>query len=144
MIRRSARRAIALLALLALLAAPVMAGEDKDAIGVELNRLEDHDDSCRAYLVFRNPGAQSYVGFKLDLVVFDRAGIVAQRLAVEAAPLRPAKTEVKVFDIPQTRCATIGSILVNDVLACRDPEGEIAGCVERLTASSKLEVSLIK
>jgi len=132
------------MAVLALLAAPVAAAEDKGTIGIELNRLEDRDNSCRAYLVFRNPGMRSYIGFKLDLVVFDRAGIVAQRLAVEAAPLRPAKTEVKIFDIPQTACGKIGSILVNDVLACRDAEGEIAGCVEWVTTSSKLEISLMK
>ncbi|HKM74345.1 MAG TPA: Tat pathway signal sequence domain protein, partial [Stellaceae bacterium] len=60
------------------------------------------------------------------------------------APLRPAKTSVKVFDISETPCSTIGSILVNDVIHCRDKSGDIAGCVDRLSTSSKLAVSLLK
>jgi hypothetical protein len=113
-------------------------------VAIELNRLEPHDGNCRAYLVFRNPGALAYSGFKLDLVVFDRNGIIAQRLAVEAAPLHADKIEVKIFDIPQLACAKIGSILVNDVLGCRDAEGAVADCVSRISTSSKLDVSLMK
>ena len=66
------------------------------------------------------------------------------RLAVDVAPVRPAKTTVKVFDIAQTACDAIGSILVNDVIRCRDKTGDVAGCVDRLTTSSKLAVSLLK
>src|ERR1700728_3308044 len=132
------------LALLVLLATRAAAADNGGAIGVELNRLEEHDGSCRAWLVFRNPGVQSFSSFKVDFVVFDRAGIIAQRLAVEAAPLSAAKTEVKIFDIPQTACGKIGSVLVNDVLARRDSTGAVADCIARLTTSSKLDVSLNK
>jgi hypothetical protein len=67
-----------------------------------------------------------------------------RRLAVDVAPLRPAKTSVKVFDISEAACAAIGSILVNDVIHCRDKSGDIAGCVDWLSTSSKLAVSLLK
>ena len=67
-----------------------------------------------------------------------------RRLAVEAAPLRPAKTTVKVFDIAETTCGAIGSILVNDIIHCRNPSGDVAGCIDRLSTSSKLAVSLLK
>ena len=113
-------------------------------IGVELNRLEDQGGNCRAYLVITNPGPAEFSGFALDLVVFDRGGTIMRRLAVDLAPLRAAKTTVKVFDISETACGTIGSILVNDVIHCRDASGDIAGCVDRLSTSSKLAVSLLK
>ena len=61
-----------------------------------------------------------------------------------ALACRPAKTTVKVFDIAETACGAIGSILVNDVLHCRDKSGDVAGCVDRLSTSSKLAVSLLK
>ena len=67
-----------------------------------------------------------------------------RRLAVDLAPLRATKTTVKVFDISETACGAIGSILVNDVIHCRDASGDIAGCVDRLSTSSKLAVSLLK
>ena len=78
------------------------------------------------------------------LVIFDRGGTIMHRLAVDVAPVRPAKTMVKVFDIPETACSAIGSILVNDVVHCRDASGDVAGCVDRLSVSSKLAVSLLK
>jgi hypothetical protein len=118
--------------------------EAPSSIGVELNRLEDQAGNCRAYLVISNPGSDEFTGFALDLVVFDRGGTIMRRLAVDVAPLRPAKTNVKVFDISETPCSAIGSILVNDVIHCHDKSGDIAGCVDRLSTSSKLAVSLLK
>ena len=144
---RAARRTryVAFLAGCALFCWPTSAGaEAPSTIGVELNRLEDQGGNCRAYLVITNPGSAEFSGFALDLVVFDRGGTIMHRLAVDLAPLRPAKTSVKVFDIAETACSAIGSILVNDVIRCRDKSGDVAGCVDRLTTSSKLAVSLMK
>ena len=109
-----------LLLFLALSPRPLAATE---GIGIELNRLEEQGSNCRAYLVITNPGELAFSGFKLDLVIFDRSGTIARRLAVDLAPLRPAKTTVKVFDLVDTACPAIGSILVNDVLDCRDASG---------------------
>jgi len=129
----------------ALLCWPAPSGaEPPTTIGVELNRLEDQGGNCRAYLVIANPGSAEFSGFALDLVVFDRGGTIMRRLAANVAPLRPAKTMVKVFDISETTCAAIGSILVNDVIHCRDASGDVEGCVDRLSTSSKLAVSLSK
>jgi len=63
------------------------------------------------------------------------------RLAVHMAPVRPAKTSVKVFGIAEAACGTIGSILV---IHCDHTSGDIAGCVDRLSTCSKLAVSLSK
>ena len=120
------------------------AAEAPTTIGVELNRLEDQAGSCRAYVVVRNPGTADFSGFALDLAVFDRGGTIMRRLAIDVAPVRPAKTSVKVFDIPETTCNAIGSILVNDVIHCRDASGDVTGCIDRLSTSSKLAVSLMK
>lgn len=118
--------------------------ESPKSIGLELNKLEQQGGNCRAYLVIGNPGTDAFTGFTLDLIVFDRSGTISRRLAVELAPLHPAKTIVKVFDIPQTPCGGIGSILVNDVIHCRDANGDVAGCIDRVTTSSKLQVKLSK
>ena len=118
--------------------------EPTKSIGLEINRLEEAGTGCRVYLVIANPGPAAFSGFTLDLVLFDRGGTIMRRLAVDIAPVRPEKTMVKVFDIAQTLCSAIGSILVNDVLHCRDASGEVAGCVDRVTTSSKLPVHLSK
>jgi hypothetical protein len=118
--------------------------EPPKSLGLELNKLEQQGGNCRAYLVIANPGAAAFSGFSLDLVLFDRSGTITRRLAVDIAPVRPEKTMVKVFDIPETACGAIGSILVNDVLHCRDASGDVAGCVDRVKTASKLPVTLSK
>ncbi|MGH7093575.1 MAG: Tat pathway signal sequence domain protein [Stellaceae bacterium] len=113
-------------------------------IGIQLNRLDDHGGSCRASFVITNPGPQAFTGFRLDLVMFDKGGTITRRLAVDIAPLLADKTSVKIFDIPQLPCAGIGSMLINDVLDCRDAKGPVADCVGRVTPTSKLPVKLMK
>jgi hypothetical protein len=113
-------------------------------IGVELNRLEDQGGNCRAYLVVTNPGSAEFSSFSLDLILFDHGGTIMRRLAVDLAPVRATKTTVKIFDISETACGAIGSILVNDVIHCRDASGDVAGCIDRVSTSSKLTVSLLK
>jgi hypothetical protein len=120
---------------------PLAAGQ---GIGIELNRLEAQGTSCRAYLVITNPGETAFSGFKLDLVIFDRSATIVRRVAVDLAPLRAAKTSVKVFDIVDMDCGAIGSLLINDVLDCRDASGAAADCVQQVTTSSKLAVPLSK
>ncbi len=120
------------------------AGAPPGMVTVELNRLDDQSGGCRASFVIANPGAEAYAGFRLDLVIFDRGGTIARRLAADVAPLRAEKTTVKIFDIPETPCAGIGSILINDVLDCRDGGGLVADCVARVGTLSKLPVALIK
>jgi len=57
---------------------------------------------------------------------------------------RLAKTSFEVFDITVTMCGAIGSILINDVIHCRDKSGAIAGCIDPLSTSAKLAVSFLK
>ena len=115
-----------------------------EPVAIELNRLDDQGPSCRASFVITNPGPDAFSGFKLDLAVFDRGGTIARRLAADIAPLRAEKTSVKIFDIPDTSCAAIGSILINDVLDCRAGDSAVADCVGRIAVTSKLPVKLLK
>lgn len=113
-------------------------------VGVELNKLEDQDKGCRAYFVFDNPTATSFESFKLDLVMFGSEGVIQRRLAVEAAPLRAEKKTVKLFDIAGMPCASISSVLLNDVLTCRDRSGEQQDCIARVAVGSRVSATLVK
>jgi hypothetical protein len=113
-------------------------------IGIELNRIDEQGPSCRASFVIANPGPETFTSFKLDLVVFDKGGTITKRLAADVAPLRADKETVKIFDIPDTPCPGIGSILINDVLDCRAGEKPAADCVGLIATSSKLAIKLLK
>ena len=130
---------------LALLGSPIgAAAAEEGGLRVELNRLEPLDDACRVYLVLANGTAEAFDAFKLDLVLFDTDGVIARRLAVEAAPLRAQKTSVKLFDLDALPCDRIGTVLLNDVLACSGTSGPVADCVARIETASRASAQLVK
>ncbi len=124
-----------------------LAGESAWAepkLGMELNKLESRDSSCRAYLVFDNGLEQAYTKLKLDLILFDREGVITKRVALDAAPVKAQKMVVKVFDISDVQCGAIGRILINEVLACATQQGEAQDCLTRIEPRSRASAELVK
>jgi hypothetical protein len=132
-----------LIALWALVPATVLA-ETNGALAIQLNKLEADGDTCRAYIVLENRSDLSLEALRLDLVMFDVDGVIARRLAVDAAPLAAGRTSVRVFGISGLACDNIGRVLLNDVLACADAEGERADCMDRIAPESIAGVPFIK
>ena len=120
-----------------LLASLASANAGAATIDVELNKLETSQKACRAYLVLRNHTGAAFSSLKLDLVMFDREGIVAKRLAVEAGPLPVSKTSLKVFDMSDMTCESVGRVLLNDVLNCIDDDGPRETCLELLRPTAR-------
>lgn len=117
---------------------------DADRLSIQLNKLEPEADTCRAYIVLENGGGITFEALRLDLVLFDTNGVIARRLAVDAAPLPAGKTSVRVFGIPNLACSDIGRVLLNDVLACQDTSGERTDCMQHITPQSIAGVPFIK
>jgi len=114
------------------------------SIAIELNRLEERGSDCRAYLVSHNKGQAAHDAFKLDLVVFDKGGVIARRLAVDVGPLRGEKRSVKVFDLGGLACKDISQILVNDVIECGVAKGREGECVGMFEVQSRAAAQLTK
>lgn len=113
------------------------AAPDSTKVTLELNKLEPVNGNCRAYMVFANPTETAFTAFKLDLLVFDVDGVIQKRLAVDAAPLRAAKTSVKLFDITGVTCDRIDRLLLNDFYDCGDASGRLTGCLDRVVTSTR-------
>lgn len=124
--------------------AGAVAAAEPPSIRLELNRLETVEAGCRVYLVVGNDGAQPLQSLKLDLVLFGSDGVIDRRLALEAGPLRPAKTTVKLFDVTELPCQGLGSILVNDVLACREAAGADLDCFPGLRVATRTSAGFTK
>jgi hypothetical protein len=131
-------------------AAPSVATAAQDAaapgpvkLSLQLNKLEPHDQSCRAYMVITNKTDTPYDSFKLDLIEFGTDGIIGHRFAIDLGPIRANKEMVKLFDI-QTPCDQIGSFLVNDVLECKTASGPAKDCLSGLALSSRAKAQLTK
>lgn len=115
-----------------------------ERLGLELNKLEPRDGACRAYIVIENGTPTAFESLKLDLVMFDREGIVAERLALEVAPLPAGKTSLTVFDVAGLACGQVGRVLLNEVLACDDGTGARDGCMDFVETSARGGLEFIK
>jgi hypothetical protein len=141
--RKSAATCL-LAAALSATSASVLSAAESAPVAIELNKLEPQGKSCRAYVVIDNPSDTAFQTLKLDLVFFQTDGTIGRRLAFDLAPLRPVKKTVKTFDLEGVGCETIGSVLVNDVLDCRDAAGPVPACLDRLKFSSRAAATLGK
>ena len=135
------RRSLAFLlaATLATAAGPAFAqSSSAGTFSLELNRLDAVADDCRVTLVEKNGTQSAFTALKLDLVVFDAAGIVTKRVGVDAGPLKAGRTVVKTFDLKGLACNGVGRLLINDVLAC-EAEGIAAdACLDLVEPRSRV------
>ena len=132
-------RAVLALALF-LLAAPLSA-QDSGQLKLELNRLQPQPEACRTYLLFANELGDGFNKLVLDLVFFDKDGIIARRSLVDAAPLPAAKTVVKIFDVANVDCANLGKVLLNAVQECETDGAKIEDCLSVVSLSSRADVT---
>lgn len=141
---RAMRRWIAAVAIAAATLPGHVALAADGKVGVELNKVEDQSGGCRLYFVLDNGLPAAFDVYKLDLVMFGTDGVIARRLAVEVGPLRPTKTSVKLFDVAGLACTGIGTVLVNDVLACKSGADERPNCIDQVTVASRAKIALTK
>lgn len=126
---------------------PVSAADDasKGQLQIELNKLEDADGGqCRVYLLLRNKTGHRFSQLQLDLVSLDKGGIIAGRLAVDVGPFNAGKVSVRLFDMPSLKCESIGTLLLNDVLACQaegaEPALDAQSCLALIEPGSRTDV----
>jgi hypothetical protein len=106
-----------------------------EGLSFDLNKLEPQAGNCRVTFVVANGRPLAVEALKADLVIFGSDGVVARRLAVNLGPIAAMKTVVRVFEIPALGCDAVGSVLVNDLPACRFT-GEETGPADCLSATT--------
>ena len=112
---------------------------------IEVNKFEEIEGGgCRAFFLFRNGTPTSFEGFEMSLAIFDKAGVIDRLLSIDAAPLPVARTTLKLFEIPQIACASIGQILLHDVPICKPQNAEATDCYPLIDLASKTPAALVK
>ena len=115
-------------------------------LSIDLNKLETQSGNCRLTMVVVNGRTAAAQSLRADLVMFGPDGVVAKRLAVDLGPVPANKTIVKAFDVAGLACDGIGSILLNDVPACRFAGGALPGpaCLAGIAVSSHAPIRFFK
>lgn len=132
------------IALSLLVGASAAATAETPAIGVELNKLEQQDKGCRAYMVVTNKATSGYETLKLDLIMFQTDGVIGRRFTIDLGPIRPDKKVVKLFTLEGTPCDGVGSLLINDIVECKTDTGAADNCLAAMTLTSITKVQLTK
>jgi hypothetical protein len=127
---------------LAALAQPLVAAEAE--LLIELNKLEDTEQGCRSLFLFDNATGHELNRFRVDLILFDQDGVYAKQLLLDMAPLYEDKKVLASFLLAEEPCASIGSILVNDLPWCENGSGAELDCVPLLKVESRTDVPLEK
>jgi hypothetical protein len=127
---------------LATFAQPAVAAEAE--LLIELNKLEDTEQGCRSLFLFDNATGHELNRFRVDLILFDQDGVYTRQLLLDMAPLSEDKKVLTSFLLGEQPCASIGSILVNDLPMCENGAGAELDCVPLLKVGSRTGVPLEK
>jgi hypothetical protein len=93
------------------------------SITIELNKLEPAANACRGYFVVENRLPDTVKELRLDIFLFDRAGVILRRVGLPFADVRSQRMKIVLFDLADLNCNEIGRLVVNDVLACTSANG---------------------
>ena len=133
-------RALGAAAVAALALAPVPAAAQSGNFGLELNNLEDIDGGCRLTFLANNATGVALEQTSYEVVVFDAAGTVSQRLILEFGRLPEDKTKVVQFLLDRS-CDQISRLLLNDVEECIGADGSaVPYCLDALVTTSRVDV----
>jgi hypothetical protein len=113
------------------------------SLAVEINKAEPYKNGCRVFLVIKNDIAARIDNAQMDLVIFNKDGILSERFVVDLGRIRKAKTIIAPIDVDGTKCDDMGSILVNDMPNCKADQPDV-DCVERLDVTSRHRIQLRK
>jgi hypothetical protein len=114
--------------------------QPKPPISIELNDKRPTGRGCRLAFVFINGLPVAISDLSLEIVLFDKQQRLTRLVAIAAGQLPSGKTRLKQFDIDGTPCDSIGRILLNDVKRCSGEGLTAASCLERATATSRVDV----
>lgn len=123
--------------------AAAAAARPAPSLAVELNKAEPYKSGCRIFLVIRNDIAARIDNAQMDMVVFNKDNILAERFVVDLGRIRRAKTIIAPIDIDGTKCDDMGSLLINDMPNCKTDTPDV-DCVERLDVTSRHRIQLKK
>ena len=115
-------------------------------LGVELNKLEPGADGtgCRVFFLFRNGTGETFDAFEMSLALFDARGVIDRLLTVDAAPLPPSRTTLKLFDVPGLACDAVSEVLLHDLPACSVANRPGADCFGLIDLASKAAAPLVQ
>ena len=138
-------RGLAGLALATLMLAPLPVWAQAGRLGVEINKMEPADNGgCRVFFLFRNGTGETFERFEMSLALFDTKGVIDRLLTIDASPLPPARTTLKLFEVPGLACDAVSEVLLHEIPACTVANRPGADCFALIDLGSKAPAALVQ
>ena len=129
---------------LCLLCSPLAAQEGQGAhVSIELNALQQVDESCRISFLVRNELGLDIDQAVYEAVLFDTEDRVDRLTLFDFGALPSARPRVRQFVVPGLACASLGRLLFNGAATCAGdtlPEG---ACDKGLELTSRTDVEVL-
>lgn len=128
-------------ALSTVLTAQAAAQDLSGEISLELNQAEPIETGgCRLAVVATNGLERPMNALELEVVIFDKNGLVNRFLSLEFSRISAGKTKVLQFDLAEA-CNDLSRLHVNDVQNCVPPSVEDVYCPDLLKLSNRSGVA---
>ena len=121
-----------------------MSANPADNLYMEINKLEQRDDLCVAYVRFSNQTENEFSELKSELFAFNREDIITAHFLADFQRVTANKTVVKLVPMKGAKCDEIDSILLNRMVSCKSGGDDVANCMGMIRTGTKASVRLFK
>lgn len=115
-------------------------GEEKAELSLELNSLEQAERGCKLSLVVTNLTGSHIDAARLEIALFNKQQKLVRLVSLRPGRLPKTKKRVKQFELTAIKCASLGSILLNDIPECKGAELTPRACLELAKPTSRTDV----
>ncbi len=116
----------------------------EDRLYMEINKLEQRDNLCVAYVRFSNQSGTEFSEFKAELFAFDQDDVITAHFLADFQQVLSNKTMVKLVPMKDTVCEQVSSILLNQMISCKSGDADVDGCLRMLETGAKGSIKLFK
>ena len=109
---------------------------------IELNTFSQVESACRLIFMATNTLGQDLSSVSFETVLIDQEGTVDRLTVFDFQDLPDDRPRVRQFDLANTDCEAIGTILINGFASCEGDGVTEAACIEGLIVSSKSDVEI--
>lgn len=120
---------------------PAQAQDLSGKISLELNQLQQIDGGgCRMSIIATNGLERPMDQLTLEMVAFDKDGLVDQFLALKFSRISAGKTKILQFALAGKACDSISRLHVNNVTNCVPPSITDVYCPDLLDLSNRTPI----
>ena len=125
-------------------AGPSLAQGEKPDLSIELNTTKPLKDACQLMMVIENRSGIPFNKFTVELILFDKTGVITRQVNAAIGRLRPIKIHFVSFPIKDMNCDDLGHVLLNEVTECEYESEAKFDCTEVVAVKHRGTVPLVK